>query len=79
MDNYYLVKFANISGFYVWATSAVEAIAEARAVIRNETRVYASLGRVFDAPLGAALVRRATYGEWDCDSKHITIDGNHHH
>lgn len=73
MDNYYHVKFANSSGFFVFANNAIEAVKEARAVIT------APMSGILKFNLGAAIVRRAAYGEWDCGTEHITIDGNHHH
>lgn len=74
MENYYYVSLANAGGIFVFAQNAIDAIREARAAITSPS------GRLpHDAPLGAAIVRRAAYGEWDCDTKHITIDGNHHH
>ena len=75
MDTMYAVTFKGRNGFrgvtqYVYAESALDAIDTARDVMFEDGHT---------TPYLAPTVRRAVYGEWECDASHFTNDGGHVH
>jgi len=66
-ENYYVVKFANVPyELYAYGETAIQAVSNAFDDMLDEGR----------EPLGASIVRRAVYKEWNYGTEHFTIGGN---
>lgn len=72
---FYFVEFKSGAQAFAWGENATDAINAARESVDGPMQRL-GLPRI---DLGSATARKAMYGEWDCNPKHITIDGNHDH
>lgn len=71
--NFYRINFSYYGEYYAWGKTATQAVADARYDIFSE-QIRVGIN---PTPLGTAAVRKALYGEWECNTVHYAITGAH--